>query len=86
MKILQLLLLSCISAPALAQTCEKTQIRDSILMDPIGEFIINCAKYNEMYKSMEVIHMAVFPNSGKAERRISLWIELTDRFKDNPPQ
>lgn len=69
MKVLILLLLSFVVASAIAQTCEKTQIKDPILVDAIGEFIINCNKANEMYKSMGVIHMAIFPDSGKAEKK-----------------
>ncbi|RDB05296.1 hypothetical protein DVG78_13925 [Runella aurantiaca] len=71
---------------SIAQTCEKTQIKDPILIDAIGEFIINCNKVNEIYKDMGVIHMGVHPDSGKEEKRINLWIDLTDSFKDNPPQ
>lgn len=69
-----------------AQTCEKTQIKDPILIDAIGEFIINCAKFNEMYKDMGVIHMGVYPDSGQTEKRIELAARLDDGFKENPPQ
>ncbi|MCP1383149.1 hypothetical protein [Runella salmonicolor] len=86
MKLYITILLSYFFSSALAQTCEKTQIKDPILIDAIGEFIINCNKANEMYKSMGVIHMGINPDSGKAEKRISLWASLTDSFKENPPQ
>jgi hypothetical protein len=86
MRLIITLLLSCFFSSALAQTCEKTQIKDPILIDAIGELIINCNKANEMYKNMGVIHMAIFPDSGKAEKKISLGLSLTDSFKDNPPR
>jgi hypothetical protein len=86
MRLIITLLLCCFWVSALAQTCEKTQIKDPILIDAIGEFIINCNKVNEIYKDMGVIHMGVHPDSGKEEKRINLWIDLTDSFKDNPPQ
>ncbi|MFN8348105.1 MAG: hypothetical protein U0X91_24100 [Spirosomataceae bacterium] len=86
MKSLIILLLFGVFASASAQTCEKTQIKDPILIEAIGEFVINCAKFNEIYKAMGVIHMGVHPDSGTTERRINLWADLTDSFKDNPPQ
>lgn len=69
-----------------AQTCEKTQIKDPILIDAIGDFIINCAKFNEMYKDMGVIYMGVYPDSGQTEKKIELAARLDDGFKENPPQ
>ncbi|MCP1383146.1 hypothetical protein [Runella salmonicolor] len=86
MRVIITLLLCCFWVSALAQTCEKTQIKDPILIDAIGEFIINCKKANEMYKDMGVYEMHVYPDSGKEEKRIELVARLTDSFKDNPPQ
>ena len=77
--------LCCFLVAALAQTCEKTQITDPVLIDAIGEFIINCKKENEMYKDMGVYEMHVYPDSGKEEKRIELVARLTDSFKDTPP-
>lgn len=81
-----LFIITCYFLSGRAQTCEKTQIKDPILIDALGEFIINCAKFNEMYKDMGVIHMGVYPDSGQTEKKITLWADLTDSFKDNPPQ
>ncbi|MCP1383150.1 hypothetical protein [Runella salmonicolor] len=86
MRLIITLLLSYFFSSTLAQTCEKTQIKDPILIDAIGEFIINCNKVNQMYKDMGVIYIGINPDSGKAEKRISLWAGLTDSFKENPPQ
>ncbi|MFN8348106.1 MAG: hypothetical protein U0X91_24105 [Spirosomataceae bacterium] len=86
MKVLTLFLLSFVFASASAQTCEKTQIKDPILIDAIGEFIINCTKANEMFKDMGVIHMGVYPDTGQEEKRVNLGAHLTDSFKDNPPR
>lgn len=80
-----ILLMGLISS-GLAQTCKKTQIKDPALIDAIGELIINCDKAHEMPKGMGVIHMGIYPDSGKIEKKISLWMNLTDSFKDNPPR
>jgi hypothetical protein len=39
-----------------------------------------------MPKGMGVIHMRVYPDSGKTEKRISLGMNSIDSFKDNPPR
>jgi len=81
-----LFLITCYFLSGRAQTCEKTQIKDPILIDAIGEFIINCKKANEMYKDMGIYEMHVYPDSGKDEKRIELVARLDDGFKENPPQ
>ncbi|MEZ4902244.1 MAG: hypothetical protein R2822_11040 [Spirosomataceae bacterium] len=72
---------------SVAQICEKIQIKDPILIDAIGEFMISCSKANNMYKDMGgVFEMYIYPDSGKEEKRIELVARLEDRFKDNPPR
>lgn len=86
MKLYIILLFCCFFTSGQAQICEKTQIKDPILIDAIGEFMINCSKANEMYKDMGVFEMYIYPDSGKEEKEIELVARLDDRFKDNPPQ
>ncbi|MDF7821405.1 hypothetical protein P1X15_27525 [Runella sp. MFBS21] len=86
MRLIITLLLLCIFSSGMAQKCEKIQIKDQQIIDAIGELIITCNKANDIYKDMGVIHMDIYPDSGKTEKRINLWTNLTDSFKDNPPR